>query len=167
MSVRGEKGKKKKRWRHMGAGDESPRHSFLKSLRTQKFDLCSIPRHRLPLQNAKIPWRKVCSSTNYPDVFSIKMLNIWVSVPIQVIGWAWPFSSGGLARVKHSSVGGILYVCDDLPSWIIYFSFSCSFELKMEMRSASLLLGKTHPRLIASESWHCCKEAAWLDHFGC
>ena len=29
VSVRGEKGKKKKRWRHMGAGDESPRHSFL------------------------------------------------------------------------------------------------------------------------------------------
>lgn len=62
---------------------------------------CCFPwilRHTLCLQKAKIPWRKVCNPTNYPDVFSVKMLNIWVFVPIQVIGWVWPFSSGDLAQ---------------------------------------------------------------------
>lgn len=59
-----------------------------------------------------------------------------------------------------ASVGGILYVCDDLPSWIIYCSFSFPFELKMEIRFVSLLFGRTHPKLTASESWHCSKEAA-------
>lgn len=77
---------------------------------------------------------------------SIKVLNIWVFVPVQVIGWVWPFSSGGLERGKQPSLNGRDFVCmcrsaklDNLPL------ISCLLELKLEIRFASLLLNRAHP----------------------
>lgn len=116
---------------------------------------------RLCLNNAKMPWRKDCDPTNYPDVFSIKMLNIWLFVPIQVIGWVWPFSSGGLAGGKRSP-GGRDFVR-------VYVWWSAKLDNLLLIRlplgakygdKICLLLSRPHPRLLAPERWHRSKEVS-------
>jgi hypothetical protein len=62
-------------------------------------------------------------------------------------------------------VGGILYVCDDLPSWIIYLSFRCPLELKKEIDS--LILSRSHPdSLLLKVGTAVRKHSAWLKLFG-
>lgn len=128
---------------------------------TQKFYFCWIPGHRLHLQNAKIPWRKVGDSTNYPDVFFfplVKVPNIWILVPIQVIGWVWPFSSGDLAWGKHS-LGGRDFVC---MWWSAKLDNLLLIQLPLGAKDGDKICLsplKQDPPQTHCFRWHCSKEA--------